>query len=523
MHRFAQLREPLASALRALPQLRSDARLRALGLAAAAVATTSSAAYAVALTAEPAPAPVPPTDVLESKAAAPIQERPERPSAENSTASEKETGEMIGMATTGLPHVALPTAVPGRGPALVRRDERPLTRSTVADAVASAGPSVVSVRVMVDRRARGRTAMQAPDLFGGFFHMPQPEGYSRDDIAFESSGSGVIASFDGDGKYTIVTNWHVLHAFCSGCESCDAPYSPYQRHLLLDIHNQDQYETVIQVELTTGEVLEATLEASDSLSDLAILRVDSEKLLPVAVFGDSDIVRPGELVVAIGSPLEVLTNSCSLGIVSSVRRDIETLTRTRRDGLTFLQVTAPVNGGNSGGGLCDLDGKVLGINTLRVADGLGHGGLADGIGFAIPSNYVKSVVAELREHGRCRRPFIGLALVVLDEDAVLDMMHLNSFFLPPWLTGSPLSVRNIQRGLLVERVDSGSPAADAKLARGDIIVAVDGKEISSISAWMAAIAFKLDSATIKMSVYRAEDGALEDVYVTPTTREENDD
>jgi S1-C subfamily serine protease len=165
--------------------------------------------------------------------------------------------------------------------------------------------------------------------------------------------------------------------------------------------------------------------------------------------------------------------------------------------------------------------KVLGINSLRMT--ANDGREAEGISFAIPSNYVKRVLAEFRAHNCLRRPYVGLALVALDKNAVADIMLDSSFRLPSWLTKSPPECRNSLRGMLVHKVEPG-PAGDAGLVPGDVIVAVDDVKVESTTGWMAAIAFKLDGVKIKLSVMRsAKDGLVEDLYVTPTVREDISD
>jgi serine protease Do len=195
-----------------------------------------------------------------------------------------------------------------------------------------------------------------------------------------SSGSGVVLSADG----YIVTNNHVVkNARRIRIQLASAPDEPgATESSALHAH---------------GKLLEAKIVGVDREADLAILKVEPGRALPVLKLADSDKLRQGQVVMAFGNPLG-LENSVSLGVVSSVGRQVKP-----DDPMTYIQTDAPINPGNSGGPLLDADGSVVGINTFILT----QSGGSEGIGFAIPSNIVKNVYDQIREFGHVHRGEIG--------------------------------------------------------------------------------------------------------------------
>ena len=236
------------------------------------------------------------------------------------------------------------------------------------------------------------------------------------------SGTGVVLSADG----YIVTNAHVVENA---------------------VH--------ITVLLTDGRELEAQLVGSDSISDLAVLHVDVADLTP-AQFGDSTALRVGDSVAAIGDPLGVsLRGTLTNGIVSAINRNVKVSGRT----MTLIQTNAAINSGNSGGPLINCYGQVIGIITLKIGDSASAAGV-EGIGFAIPSSTVREIVNQLMEQGYVSgRPSLGLTGVALSS------FYLSYFHLPS--------------GYYIEEVLEGSPAQQTGIQSGDVLVSVNGTQVST--------------------------------------------
>ena len=237
-----------------------------------------------------------------------------------------------------------------------------------------------------------------------------------------SSGTGVVLSENG----YIVTNSHVVK----------------------DAKN-------ILVQLGDSRKLQAVIVGEDTTSDLAVLQVEAEDLTP-AVFGDSDALRVGDSVCAIGDPLGVeLRGTMTNGIVSAINRDITTGGRT----MTLIQTNAALNSGNSGGPLINCFGQVIGINTMKMGDSLSVAGV-EGLGFAIPSTTMKSIVDQLISQGYVSgRPYLGI------QGESVSELYQYFYHLP--------------QGLFLTQVDSGSDAEAKGLCQGDILMSLDGVSVTS--------------------------------------------
>jgi len=216
-------------------------------------------------------------------------------------------------------------------------------------------------------------------------------------------------------------------------------------------HVLDAEEGDVEFEVVTsdGRIYPAKVLALDSVLDLAVLKIDGSHF-PALPLGDSDQVRPGQSVIAIGNTLAEFQNSVTMGIVSGINRrlwagDDEATAEILEEA---IQTDAPINLGNSGGPLIDLDGQVIGINTA-VGD-------AQSLGFALPSNAVRRAVDSVREFGRIVRPWIGIRYDMTDEGALIAD-----------------DVRN-EPGVI-----PGSPAAKAGLKAGDIIMSFDGESLDA--------------------------------------------
>ena len=237
-----------------------------------------------------------------------------------------------------------------------------------------------------------------------------------------ASGTGVVLTADG----YIVTNAHVV-----------------------------ENALRITVLLTDGRELEARLVGDDTISDLAVLHVEAEDLIP-AEFGDSTVLRVGDSVAAIGDPLGVsLRGTLTNGIVSAINRDVNVSGRT----MTLIQTNAAINSGNSGGPLINCYGQVIGIITLKIGDNASSAGV-EGIGFAIPSSMVQQIVNQLMDQGYVSgRPGLGITGVALSS------FYQSYFRLPS--------------GYYIEEVQDGSPAQQVGIQPGDILVSVDGTQVST--------------------------------------------
>ena len=197
--------------------------------------------------------------------------------------------------------------------------------------------------------------------------------------------------------------------------------------------------------------IEAKLVGVDQFSDVAVLKIDG-KDLPALEFADSSRLKQGQVVFAFGSPLG-LENSVTMGVVSATERQIDP-----DNPAIYIQTDAPINPGNSGGPLVDVDGKVVGINTFILSESGGN----EGLGFAIPSNVVKTVYEQLRTEGHVHRGEIGVAVRSITPD-LLEGLNL------------PTS-----RGVLLEDVTPDSPADKAGLKIGDVITSVGGKPVTNV-------------------------------------------
>lgn len=262
---------------------------------------------------------------------------------------------------------------------------------------------------------------------GSFFGYNQPQTSTA-----TATGSGIIISEDG----YIVTNNHVVDSSSSNS------YYELSKATSIKIKlNSDTYGD--------DATYDATVVGQDSQTDLAVLKIEKTGLT-AAEFADSDQAVVGEFVMAVGSPLG-LDTTVTQGIISAVNREVES------DGTkyTCIQTDAAINSGNSGGALINSDGKVIGINTLKLS---GTG--VEGIGFAIPINSATDVISQLRDHQKVLRPYIGITGINLDEQTAKKY--------------------KLEVGVYVKSVEDFSAAEKAGIKAGDVIVKADGKSITTM-------------------------------------------
>ena len=353
-------------------------------------------------------------------------------------------------------------------------------RSTDAMYYAAAGDGDVAVRDTMPKAGTHFTAYQAdqyPDLtyaaenavkavvniesvrevqYGGgrsydpffdFFGIPY--GYGEPQTREQrAGGSGVIISADG----YIVTNNHVVE---------DA--------------------TKLKVKLNDGRIFDAELVGTDPTTDIALIKIDSEDL-PTLPFGNSDDLRLGEWVLAIGSPFD-LQSTITAGIVSAKARDLGVIPNEARIE-SFIQTDAAVNPGNSGGALVNTRGELVGINTVIKSST----GSYVGYSFAVPETIVRKVVVDLKEYGVVQRAMLGVSYRPIDQTFIEQMGEETGIKTPG--------------GLYVASVEEGSAASEAGIRKGDIIVAIDGAKTDDSSTMMEKMAQHRPNDKVKITLMR---------------------
>jgi 2-alkenal reductase len=317
----------------------------------------------------------------------------------------------------------------------------PSPDAAVVNVVKKTSPAVVTVINVLQPSSQPNQLQRDPFQFP-FPNVPQQPQPQQPAIA---SGSGVIISNDG----YIVTNNHVV----DNEQSLAVIYADGSRH-------------------------EATLVGTDPVMDIAVIRV-KDPVPGVASFGDSDALQPGETAIAIGSPLGDFQNSVTVGVVSALNR---TVPGSGMEGL--VQTDAAINHGNSGGPLINLNGEVIGINTLVVRSDSMAGDQAQGLGFAIPSNTVKDVSQQLIANGKVVYPYLGVRFSEIDpETAALQNLP-------------------VQYGALVGQVQPNTPAAQAGLQQNDIITAINGQKLDGTSSLRQLLLKHKPGDTVQLEVLR---------------------
>jgi len=273
------------------------------------------------------------------------------------------------------------------------------------------------------------------DAVVGVVNMEQSFGLF-DEGAGEGTGSGVIYKIDEERAF-IVTNQHVIEGASQGSSDID-------------------------ITLNDGARVSAEFVGEDALTDLAVLTIDSDAVDTVADFGSSDSLQAGEPAIAIGNPLS-FEGSVTLGIISAVERSLPVdLTGNGQPdwNAEVIQTDAAINPGNSGGALLNIQGEVIGINSMKIAEQS-----VEGIGFAIPSAIVLPVIEDLEQYGEVQRPQMGIELRSLQE--ISSVHWQDSLGLP----------EDIKGGVYVQGVQPNTPAAEAGLRERDVIIKLNEQEI----------------------------------------------
>ena len=305
-------------------------------------------------------------------------------------------------------------------------------------------PAVVNIATQ--GRVRAQNPLMEDPFFRRFFNMPDAPQERRT----TSAGSGVIV--DAKQGY-VLTNAHV-------------------------VRNAEQ----IEITLIDGRTLEAELVGTDTEVDLAVLKVPAEDLVEMKI-ADSSTLRVGDFVVAIGNPFS-LGHTVTSGIVSALGR-----TGLRMDGYeNYIQTDASINPGNSGGALVNLRGELVGINTAIIAPAGGN----VGIGFAIPTEMVSIIMAQLIEHGEVRRGALGVNI----QDLTAELAEA-------------FGVSKDQRGVVITQIVEDSTAEKAGLKAGDVVVAVDGRPVRRVADLRNKVGMSPVGDRITLTVMR--DGKQRDI------------
>ena len=362
---------------------------------------------------------------------------------------------LVGMVVTGSLTPSTATSAPNVAELRPARDDRPYMPGLAgvvnfADVAERLNPAVVNIDATARRRTRPQPNTRPParpELF------EDPFDNRRRDAPRRGSGTGFLIDEDGH----ILTNHHVI-------DGADR----------------------ITVKLTDGRNLRAEVVGSDPETDIALIKVASDRDFPHAVLGDSNDLRVGEWVCAIGNPL-AYEHTVTVGVVSFIGRKLFDMSLDN-----YIQTDAAINFGNSGGPLINARGDVIGINAAVSRQ-------ASSIGFAIPINQAKLILPQLKERGHVQRGYIGVALRDVDPDLRVPLRL-------PQTTGA-----------LVQDVTTGSPAERAGLKPYDLIVAVDDMEVVTNDMLIREISARAPGSTARLEVIR--DGRGREVLVKLAERE----
>lgn len=316
----------------------------------------------------------------------------------------------------------------------------------------SVTPSIVQIAVVSTAKNK------MPDGFHFFFPF-------KDDVPKEQQGggSGIIISKDG----YILTNNHVVEN---------------AKQVTVSLHDKREFD--------------AKVIGNDPLTDLAVIKIDASSL-PEAYLGDSEKIKVGQWVMAIGNPL-ALTSTVTAGIISATGRNINII-QDRYGVENFIQTDAAINPGNSGGALVDLNGAVIGVNSAIATDGMTQRYI--GYGFAIPVNLAKAVANDLIANGKVSRGYIGVSITELDAS-----------------TAKAIGLSE-PKGVLIQELTKDGAASKADVKVGDVILKIDDKEVNLPNELQSYVASKRAGSSVKLVLFR--DGKEVERYVTLKSRDDD--
>ncbi len=324
-------------------------------------------------------------------------------------------------------------------PPIARAGDPFLRGTATVEVVKRVGPAVVNITTEVEVRASNPfSGFQGDPFFDRFFRDFAAPGMPR---TAQSLGSGVVIDREGH----VLTNEHVVAR-----------------------------ASRIRVALADGREFDATLVGADPNNDLAVLQIEGDENLPFVIPGTSEELLVGEPVIAIGNPFG-LSNTVTTGVVSAIDRSIRSEDRAFYG---FIQTDASINPGNSGGPLLNAEGTLIGINTA-IYQG------AQGIGFAIPIDVAKRVVEQLITHGEIAPVWLGVGLQDLNSEL-----------------GDVLDVPRGTQGALVTELEPESPAGEAGVRRGDLIVKMDGHSVKTARDFYSMLEHAIPGETVELEVWR---------------------
>jgi serine protease Do len=358
---------------------------------------------------------------------------------------------MVAALALGLPAAAepAPQSAPTRRPSV---DAAVAVSAAIEATARTAGTAVVEIFTMSYTPAAGRVA--------GTTDLVRTQ---------RASGSGAIVDPAG----YIVTNAHVVRG---------------AQRIRVEVPTVPTGGSILSAR---GRMLDGQIVGIDAETDLAVVKVEASGL-PTLAFGDSDDLEAGQLVIALGSPLG-FRNSVSLGVVSAVARQLEP-----ESPMVYVQSDAAISSGSSGGPLVDLEGRIVGINTLVASR---DGATGEGLGFAAPSNIVRSVYEQIRQHGAVRRGDIGVRPQTLTPVLAAGLGLAREF------------------GVVLADVLPGGPAAQAGLRPGDVVVALDGKTMENGRQLQVGLYRRSIGDVVALDILR--DGQPQTVRVTMAARRDS--
>lgn len=351
----------------------------------------------------------------------------------------------FGLVRPGLADVNLGAADP---PVQLDADASSFSQAFI-EVAETVTPTIVQISVVSERKSP-----HSDWFFFPFKDMPQEQ---------RGSGSGIIISEDG----YIITNNHVV-----------------------DNANK------VTVGLYDKRRFDAVVVGTDPLTDLAVVKIEADNL-PVAFLGDSENLKVGQWVMAIGNPLS-LASTVTAGIVSAIGRGQLGLIRDSYGVENFIQTDAAINPGNSGGALVDLSGAVIGVNSAIAAGGTGT---YIGYGFAIPINLAKAVAKDLIAHGKVSRGYIGINIGEVDN-AIAKSLGMDK-----------------PKGIIIQGIVEGGAASESDLRPGDVILQIDGKEVNKPNQLQSYVASQTAGTTVTLLIYR--DGEEMERKITLKKRDED--